>query len=77
MITTDVLDYEEAAYYGSIDNYGDSSDEEEDSSSLEAGVKTGVTKSGTEEAEEVKRGCEIFFYFVLYVETSFLTNTGI
>ena len=46
-ITTDVLDSEEADEDGSIDNYGAASDEEDDSGSGEAGVRTGVTQSGT------------------------------
>ena len=48
LIATDVLDYEEVAEDGSIDNYGAASDEEDESVSGEAGVKTCVTQSVTE-----------------------------
>ena len=47
LIATDVLDSEEAAEDGSIDNDGTTSDEEDESGSGEAGVITGVTQSGT------------------------------
>ena len=53
LIFTNVLDSEEADKDVSIDNDGDSSDEEDDSGLGEAGVRTGVTQSGTEEVEEV------------------------
>ena len=43
LITTDVLDYEEASEDGLIDNYGAALDEEDESGSGEAGVRTGVT----------------------------------
>ena len=55
LIATDVLDSEEAAEDGSVDNDGAASDEEEESGSGEAGVRTGVTQSGIEEAGEVQR----------------------
>ena len=45
LIATDLLDSEEAAEYGSIDNYGDASDEEDESGLGGAGARTGVTKS--------------------------------
>ena len=47
LIATDVLDSEEAAEDGSIDNNGAASDEEDESGSGEAGMKTGVTQSVT------------------------------
>ena len=53
LIVTDVLDYEESDEDGSIYNYGASSDEEDESGLVEAGVKTGATQSGIEEVEEV------------------------
>ena len=54
LIDTDVIDSEKADQDGSIDNDGVASDEEDASGSGQAGVKTGVTKSGTEEVEEVQ-----------------------
>ena len=53
MIATEVLNHEEAYEDGSIDNDGDTLDEEYGSSLVEAGVITGVTELGTKEAEEV------------------------
>ena len=47
LTVTDVLDSEEKSDYGSIDNGGADLDEEDDSGLEEAGVRTGVTKSGT------------------------------
>ena len=47
MIATDVLDSEEAAEDGSIDDGVADSDEENESGSGEAGMITGVTQSGT------------------------------
>ena len=44
LIHTDVLDSEEAAEDGSIDNYGASLDEDGESGLGEAGVRTGVTQ---------------------------------
>ena len=55
LISTDVLEYEDAAEDGSIDNYGAALDEDYDSGSGEAGVRRGITQSGTEEVEEVQR----------------------
>ena len=55
LIATYFLDSEEAAEDGSIDNNGTDSDEEDESGLGEAGVRTGVTQSVTEEVEEVKR----------------------
>ena len=54
LIDTDVIDSEKADQDGSIDNDGVASDEEDASGSGQAGVKTGVTQSGTEEVEEVQ-----------------------
>ena len=48
LIVTYVLDSEDASEDGFIDNYGAASDEEDDIGSGEAGVRTGVTQSGTE-----------------------------
>ena len=45
LISTDVLDSEEADDYGSIDNDGAALDEEDESGLGEAGVRTGATKS--------------------------------
>ena len=47
LIATDVLDSEEAAEDGFIDNNGAASDEEDESGSGEVGMRTGVTQSGT------------------------------
>ena len=60
LITADVFESEEAAEYGSIDNDGAASDEEEESGSGEVGVRTGVTQSGIEEAGEVQRVVEYY-----------------
>ena len=48
LINTDVFEYEEADEYGSIDNDGDASDEEDVSGFGDAGVRTGVTQSRIE-----------------------------
>ena len=45
MIVKNVLDSEEAAEDGSIDNAGAALDEEDESGSVEAGMRTGVTQS--------------------------------
>ena len=47
LIDTDALYYEETADSGFIDNYGDALYEEYESGLVEAGVRTGVTQSGT------------------------------
>ena len=47
LIATDFLDSEEAAEDGSIDDYGVTSGEEDESGLGEAGVRTDVTQSGT------------------------------
>ena len=47
MIAKDALDSEEAVDDGSIDNDGAASDEEDESGSGEAGMRTGATQSGT------------------------------
>ena len=44
LISTVVLDSGEAAEGGSIDNYGDTLGEEDESGLVEAGVITGVTQ---------------------------------
>ena len=51
MIATDVLDPEEASEGGSIDNNGNALDKEDESGLGEAGVRTVVTQSVTEEVE--------------------------
>ena len=53
LIATDVIDSEEEDEDGYIDNYSAASDEEDDIGLGEAGVRTGVAQSGTEEVEEV------------------------
>ena len=53
-IATYVPDSEEAAEDCSIDNHGDDLYEEDDSGSVEAGVRKCVTQSGTDEVEEVQ-----------------------
>ena len=45
LIVMDVLDSEESAEDGSIDNYGAALDEEDDSGLGEMGVITGITQS--------------------------------
>ena len=54
LIAKDVLDSEEAYAYVFINNVCADFDEEDESGLVEAGVRTGVTKSGTEEVEEVQ-----------------------
>ena len=54
-IEPNVLDSEEAAEDSSIDNDGADLDEEDESGLGEAGVRTGVTQSGTEGVEEVQQ----------------------
>ena len=51
LIAVDVLEYKEADEDVFIDNYGAASDEYVDSGLVEAGVRTGVTQSGTEDVE--------------------------
>ena len=53
LIATDVIYSEEVSEGGSIDNDDNASDEDNENGSVEAGVRTGVTQSGTEEVEEV------------------------
>ena len=75
LITTYVLDYEEAYEDGYIDNDGDSLDEEDDNVLGEVGVRTGVTKSGTEEVEEVQqvvKSSSLLYYMLK--PTSLLTQ---
>ena len=55
LIATDVIESEETVQYGSIDNYGATSDEEDESGLGEAGVRTGVTQSGPEKLEEIQQ----------------------
>ena len=55
LIAMDVLDSEEAAEDGSIDNDDAALYEDNESGSGEAGARTGVTQSGTEKVEEVQR----------------------
>ena len=52
-IVTDILDSEQVAEDGSVDNDGAASDKEDESGSLEAGVRSGVTQSGTEQLEKL------------------------
>ena len=61
LTATDVLDSEKSAEDGSIDNDGDALDEEDDSGFGEAGVRTGVTKSETEEVEEAQQVVKYYF----------------
>ena len=61
LISIDVLDSEEADEYGSIDNDGSASDEEDESGSGEACVRTCVTQSGTEEVEEMQRVVKYYY----------------
>ena len=49
LIDMDVIDSEKADEDGSIDNDGDDLDEEDEIGLVEAGVRTVVTQSGTEE----------------------------
>ena len=54
LIVTDVLDSEEVAEDGSIDNDGDASYEEDYSGLGEVVLRTGVTQSGAKEVKEVQ-----------------------
>ena len=60
LIATGFLDSEEAAEDDSIENDGAALDEDDKSSSGEAGVRTCFTQSGTEEVEEVHRVVNYF-----------------
>ena len=51
LLSTDFIDSEEAAEDGSSDKNGADSNEEDGSGLGEAGKRTGVTQSGTEEVE--------------------------
>ena len=55
LIDMDAPDSEGAAEYGSIDNDGDSSDEEDESVLGQAGVIIGVTQSVTYNVEKVQQ----------------------
>ena len=55
LIVTNGLEFEDTAQDDSIDTADDASDEEDESGPGEAGVRRGVTKSITEEVEEVQR----------------------
>ena len=55
LIARDILESEDVDEDGSIDNYGATLDEEYESGLVEAGVRTNVTQSGTEEVEGVQR----------------------
>ena len=55
LIVLDILDSRESAEDGYIDNDGAASAEEDESGSGEAGMRAGVTESGTEEVEEVQQ----------------------
>ena len=55
MIITEVLDSEDAAEDGYINSDFADSDKEDDIGLVEAGVRTCVTQSVTEEVEEVQR----------------------
>ena len=60
LIATDVLDSDEAAKYGSIDNDGTTSDEYDGSGLVESGLSTGVTEYGTTEMEEVQQDVKYY-----------------
>ena len=53
-VSTDNTDSEEVAEDGSIDSYGASSDEEDESGLVEVGVRTDVTQFETEKVEGVQ-----------------------
>ena len=55
LISTDVLDSDEAAGDGSTDNDGAVLNEEDDSGLVEAGVRRCITQSGTEDVDKVQR----------------------
>ena len=60
-IATDVIDSEEADKDVFIDNGGTALDEEYESGSVEVGLRTGVTQSGTEDVEDVQRVVKYYF----------------
>ena len=76
LIATDVLESEEEADDGSIDNDGAALDEEYDSGSGETGVRTCVTKSETEEGGRYAEGYEIFLSFFLLLVSYFSQTDG-
>ena len=55
LIATEILDPEDAAEDGSIDDSGDTSDEQDASGLGESCVSTGVTEVGTKEVEEAQK----------------------
>ena len=78
MIATDVIDCEEADEDGSIDNDGAASEEEDESGSREADVKTGVTQSATEEVEAVQWVVKYSSLSSFMLKTPYLlTHTGL
>ena len=64
LISTDVLESEEADEDGSIDNDGADLDEDDESGSGEAGVITGFTQSGTEEVQRVVKYSSLSSYML-------------
>ena len=74
-ITTYVLVYEEASEDVSFDNDGAALDEDDESGLVEVGVRTDVTKSITEEVEELQQVVKSSSIFSFMLKpTSFLTQ---
>ena len=76
MISTDVLGSEEADEDGSIDNDGADLDEDDESGSGEADVRTGVTQSGTEEVEYMQRVMKSSSIFSYMLKPPYLITQG-
>ena len=70
LIATYVIDPEEAAEYGSIDEY-------DESGFREAGVSTNVTEVRTKEVEEVHQAVKYSYLLSFMLKPPFLTHTGI
>ena len=68
MISVDVIDYEEAADYASIDHYGDALDEEDVSVLVWAGV--------TEEVEDMKKALKYSSLSFYVLKPSYLLTQG-
>ena len=77
LIATDILDPEQEAEGVSIDYYVDASDEEDDSVSGEASVRTDVTEVGTKEVKEVQQAVKYYYLLSYILKPTLLATTGI
>ena len=75
LIATEILECEEAAEDGSVDNYVSDLDEEDDSGLVEVGLITGIIEAGTKEVEEVHQAVKFSSLFSYIMKpTSLLTQ---